>query len=386
MFRHISKSQSSSQRPPQLFRKPQKLWMLTLMSIVVVGAVVEPLSALPQSSRHPMASLIAQRRPHQGRPNQNQTRLPNSVVRQVRRDLAAQANVPQGRLRVVNYSRETWPDSCLGLARDNERCAMAIVEGWRVELTDGQRNWVYRSDLTGTVIRMETHDPASLPPQVIERLLETIAREGRVPASSLRVVETQPRVFDGCMGVYAPDVMCTRIAISGWSVIVAGENQSWVYHVSEDASRIVLNPTASGSRGDLVPSFIPTDVPEPVSMERDIIFRRTVSGGMGGFVSERVLLADGTLYQRDLRMGVPQTPEPVIEKRLSPQQVQQFQQLLQDQRFPNLHGLRYITDAAFADYPTTRFEGMSRQVEYIDLEQDNLPRSLQTIITAWESL
>ncbi|MBE9178013.1 hypothetical protein IQ268_05365 [Oculatella sp. LEGE 06141] len=326
---------------------------------------------------------MAQRNPSQ---QVVKTRLPQAVRRQVRRDLANRLNVPRRDLRVTGFSQETWPDSCLGLAAPNERCAMALVEGWRVEVSNGQQSWFYRTDQTAQVIKPETMDNADLPPDVIDRLLQTVAQEADVPASSLRITETQPRIWDGCMGIYVPDQACTRIAISGWQVIVAGDNQSWVYHISEDGSRIVQNATASGSSDDLVPSFIPTDGQPSEPVDQTIVFRSTVSGGLAGNVFEIVLMNDGTLYRQDRRFNDSQSGSPVVEKRLSAQEVQQFQQLLQDQRFPNLDGLRYITDAALADYPTTSLYAMGSTVQYIDLEADNLPPALQAVLQAWGAL
>jgi hypothetical protein len=75
-----------------------------------------------------------------------------------------------------------------------------------------------------------------------------------------------------------------------------------------------------------------------------------------------------------------------MTKRLSQQQLQQFEQVLQQQQFPNLNGMRYLTSAALADYPTTVVQAMGSTVAYIDLEQDSLPQSLQTIIRAWNQL
>ena len=320
--------------------------------------------------------------------NQSQsstTRLPQRVVRQVRRDLAQRFNLTQRDLRVVDFSRETWSDSCLGLAAPNERCAMATVEGWRVEITNGQQNWVYRTDLSAQVIKLETEDTTSLPPQLVDRLFETMTREANVPANTLRVIESQPQTWDGCMGIFAPGRACTRIAISGYRVIVMGDRQSWIYHISQDGSLIVQNPTASGSNSRITPSFIPTEAQPPMPTE-DTIFRMTVSGGLGGTTMETVLTSDGLLYRRSTGMQASVISEPTVVKRLSSQQLQHFQQVLEQQKFPNLNGMSYLTSAVLADYPTTVVQAMGSTVAYIDLEQDALPQSLQTVIQAWNQL
>ncbi|NJK61022.1 MAG: hypothetical protein HC918_13330 [Oscillatoriales cyanobacterium SM2_1_8] len=49
----------------------------------------------------------------------------------------------------------TWPNGCLGLGGPDELCTQALVPGWRVVLTDGQRTQVFRSDRTGRQVRLE---------------------------------------------------------------------------------------------------------------------------------------------------------------------------------------------------------------------------------------
>jgi hypothetical protein len=352
-------------------RSLRGIWSLALLGFVVFAAPPQAATASPQPANSSIAQVNS---------NSSAQRLPRSVARQVTRDLSQRLDIPRRDLEIISYERQTWPDSCLGLAAPNERCATATVEGWRVELTNGQQNWVYRTDMTAQVIKLETNQNTDLLPEASDRLLQTIAQEFDVPLNSLRITEAQPRIWDGCMGIYEPNQACTMIAISGWQAIVAGENQSWVYHLSEDGSRIVLNATASGK---LTPSFIPTEGQPTEPSDNAVIFRAVTSGGLAGIVNEVILTADGTIYRQVSQPNSPHPSDPVIEDRLSPEQVEQFQRLLEDQRFPNLNGLRYITDIAFADYPTTTFYAMGSRVEYIDLEYDNLPEALQQVIQVW---
>jgi hypothetical protein len=307
------------------------------------------------------------------------------VAAKVKRDLAQRLNLPERQFQIIRSSRETWSDSCLGLAAPNERCAAATVEGWRIELTNGQQTWAYRTDLRAQVIKVETRDAAELPPQVIDLLFEAIARQEKVPANTLKVIESQPKTWDGCMGIFVPGRMCTRIAIPGYRVIVMGDRRSWVYHVSQDGSRIARNSTASGSGNQITPSFFPADS-QPASPTTDVVFKMTVAGGMDGSVTETILTTDGILYRKNTSMQASVTSAPTILKRLSQAQLQQFQQQLQQQQFPNLNGMRYLTPAAFADYPTTVFQAMGSTVAYIDLELSALPPSLQAVIKASQQL
>jgi hypothetical protein len=82
------------------------------------------------------------------------TNLPRPVRQAVRADLRNRT----GRVgfRVASFSAESWPDGCLGLARPGQVCTQAIVPGWRVVMTDGQNIWVYRTNSSGNVLRLES--------------------------------------------------------------------------------------------------------------------------------------------------------------------------------------------------------------------------------------
>ena len=358
-------------------RQPQKVWLVALTSLLMVSATFQTaFQPVAIASPLPDQAITAQLSSSQSLTQ----KLPRQVARRVRQDLAQRFDLAQRDLKVISSSRETWSDSCLGLAAPNERCAMATVEGWRIKLTNGQQNWVYRTDLSAQVIKLETADRSELPPQVVEQLFAAIARQANVPANTLKVVESQPKTWDGCMGIFEPGQACTQIAIAGYRVIVSSDRQSWVYHINQDGSRIVQNATASGSGISITTSFIPDESQIPAPTE-EIVFRITVSGGLAGETTETVLTTAGMLYRKSTVMHHA-APEPTLIKRLSQPELQRFQQLLQQQKFPNLNGMSYLTSAALADYPTTVVQAMGSTVAYIDLEQEQLPQSLQTVIQA----
>lgn len=83
-------------------------------------------------------------------------RLPPKIVKAVIADLTKQQNLLPEKLKVTKYSRESWSDGCLELPQPEEICSQAIVEGWRVVVSDGSQKWVYRSDARGKNVRLET--------------------------------------------------------------------------------------------------------------------------------------------------------------------------------------------------------------------------------------
>jgi len=309
--------------------------------------------------------------------------LPPAVEQKVRQAASQQLNVPSQDVKIAGFTRQTWSDGCLGLGGAAESCLQAIVEGWRVEVTNGQQNLFYRTDEPANAIRLEPQpDVVTLPTNVSQRLLQTVARQVRMPVSRLRVAAVKAATWDGCLGIFKPGQACTRIAISGWQAIVTGGDRSWVYHLDETANRMVQNSTASGSRGELVPSFMPEEN-KPV-LEANVVFQSIVSGGLMGKVTQVTLTNDGVVTQLISAPNI--RSRPVVLKRLSQQQLKQFQQMLEAKRFRNLNDLSYLTSAAFADYPTTMLQASGSTVQYIDLETKNLPLALRQVIQAWKKL
>lgn len=204
------------------------------------------------------------------------------------------------------------------------------------------------------------------------------------------------------MGIFEPDRACTEIAIAGFRAVISNGQTSWVYHLSEDGTQIVQNTTASGAKAQVTTSFDPIDnlsdsdnpsepdnpsAPETSDapqMEQQVIFQSQQSGDFAGSVQTTALLADGTLYHESNYMGKP--PERTVIRQLSPAEVATFETALQQQRFPNLNRMRYLTSAAFADYPTTRLTAPGLNVSYIDLEPESLPQSLRDVISLWQNL
>jgi hypothetical protein len=65
-------------------------------------------------------------------------------------------NVNAANLQIVEVSRRSWSDGCLGLALADTMCTQAITPGYLVTVTDGEDIWVYRTNTTGTVVYLDT--------------------------------------------------------------------------------------------------------------------------------------------------------------------------------------------------------------------------------------
>jgi hypothetical protein len=273
-----------------LFRLPkQVLSVIVLTGVLSLGAWSLTAAAAPTSP----VSTIAQPK---DRPDRSD-RLPPRLANIVRRDLARRQNLPVGQVRVTESSRASWGNGCLELPAPDEFCTEAIVEGWRIQLNANQQTWVYHTDATGSVIRLE--------------------------------------------GANAP-----------------GEPTG-------------LTP--------ITPVQIPTSS-LPASLEGGVLFRAISSGGFVGGSYTTTLYEDGRVIQQ--RPGSNQTRSYTVSR----QQVQQFRQLLEQQRFEQFNRLSYPAPRGAADYFTVTLISRSSTAQYADMVQDQVPSALQQVIQTWNAI
>lgn len=110
--------------------------------------------------------------------------LPQSVVDAIRNDISRREGIAPKNLKIADYNSRTWRNGCLELAQPDEICTQALVPGWRVVVTHGQKKWVYHTNQTGSVIRLKenssnTINPVRIPPNQLPPALDrnTIFRE-----------------------------------------------------------------------------------------------------------------------------------------------------------------------------------------------------------------
>lgn len=371
--------------------------LASLMLLSSGAAVMAETSSAPASA--PAAAPPIENVTPQRGPTYSSSRL---VTQRVRRDLARRLNVPTSTITLLESTRETWPDQCLGLARPFVRCRGGEVNGWRVQVASAQQQWVYRSDRTGRQLGIEPlagtpeFGNGDFSAETSQLLLKKVSSDVKQPVSKLQVLEVQPAVWNGCLGIFEPDQACTMQAMAGFRTIISDGQTIWIYHLDEGGSQIVQNATASGAKKPLQVNFVPIES-EPTAesdLDPQIVFQSQLSGDFTGAVNKTVLLADGTLYREQSQFnqsnqsnnGTTSQPTRTVLKKLSPSEVEAFKDSLDQHRFPNFDNIRYITEAAFADYPTIQLQVGSVTANYIDLEIPNLPADLQSIIADWEEI
>ena len=83
-------------------------------------------------------------------------KLSARVAKAVITEISQQTKIPANQLKITQYDRQTWSNGCLGISKAGEMCTQALVEGWRVVVAGNKRTWVYRSNRTGQILRLES--------------------------------------------------------------------------------------------------------------------------------------------------------------------------------------------------------------------------------------
>ena len=276
---------------------------------IINSAVAYPASSeqVTREMVNPRNSLVVS----QNRSNRPTNTLPATVANAVKKDAAKRTGIALGKLKITNYNQETWPNGCLGIAAPDQICTQALVPGWRITVTDGQKIWVYRTDNSGRNIRLEN------------------------------------------------------------------QNVSFNSHKS---LQLISNETLIAATPK--PSQIPSSELPP-ALDRDVIFQAISSGGFAGRTYQTTLMNDGSLIR--VRIGDTNDSERSV-KRILPQQLRQFQSLLKRLPLSQYNGLSYPAPHGAADYFTVTLISSFGVVRYADIVQDELPKSLQQVIQAWNQI
>lgn len=84
-----------------------------------------------------------------------ETKLPPEVKSAVLNDAVERTDETVAALKILEAQTQQWSDGCLGLGKVDEFCTQVITSGWRVVVTDGMKNWTYRTDDVGNTVRLE---------------------------------------------------------------------------------------------------------------------------------------------------------------------------------------------------------------------------------------
>lgn len=78
------------------------------------------------------------------------------AVAAVRTYAAQKAGIAESKVLILTAYERQWPDSCLGLAADDEFCTQVITPGWEVTVRVSGETHVYRTNADGSSIRKQS--------------------------------------------------------------------------------------------------------------------------------------------------------------------------------------------------------------------------------------
>jgi len=187
----------------------------------------------------------------------------NTLLNQVYRDLSQRTGTSTNNFRVVESTRQTWPDGCLGLYISREACSQGQVPGWRLVVSDGRNNRIYRTDLEGRNIRFEPDNyAATLPNSVSNAVLNDVANRTRIDVSQLMVVSSKQQTWpNSCLGLDSQGRFCSQGSVPGWEVTVGRRNRGerWIYRTNDTGTTVALAQSAI-----LDPNSAPFRLPDQI--------------------------------------------------------------------------------------------------------------------------
>ena len=143
-----------------------KIYLIAVIVLVILVAVVYfSVTArrveAPRELNTPIDSLPTIIPNDQGSPSDTNMNQPVSqmsqeaVVEAAKLELATKLKIDAKEISALEVTARDWPDACLGLAGPDELCAEVITSGYLVVLKAQNREYRYRTNLDGTLVRIE---------------------------------------------------------------------------------------------------------------------------------------------------------------------------------------------------------------------------------------
>ena len=148
----------------------------------------------------------------------------------------------------------------------------------------------------------------------------------------------------------------------------------------------LANPTLQYSQSNNSKKIEPVAIPNdqlPTPLTKGTVFREVASGGIAGKTYETVLLDDGRLIR--VAIGDANDSQRSVKK-VSPQQVKQFEKLLNQAKFEKFNKLSFPAPQGSADYITYTLTSQKATTQYNDISQSQLPNKLDEVVKAWNEL
>ncbi|WP_008312477.1 cistern family PEP-CTERM protein [Leptolyngbya sp. PCC 6406] len=192
------------------------------------------------------------------------TEFSETVAQTILQQVSQQSNISISELRILEVSRQTWSDGCLGLGQPGTACTQALVEGYWVTVASRQDVFVYRTNSVGSLVvidQVRTQEYRSKRPRrrkvklsrrVHQSVLQKIAETYQVDVSSLRVSKVKRKHWrNDCLGLPAGPGRgraCGRGKVKGYMIVVTSGQDSWVCRSDRRGTYVVVDEQATQLR------------------------------------------------------------------------------------------------------------------------------------------
>ena len=258
--------------------------------------------------------------------------------------LSATLNLPPGQITLVSTESVTWPDGCLGVQREGAMCTQALVNGYKIILDAGGKEYELHTNQDGSAIALVSNIVKDL--SIEKALVAQLAGNLGLNEADITVVSSQEFEFtDACLGVVMQDVMCAEVITPGRIVTLEADGVQYEYHASEDGSHI-----------------------QPATFA--LTWSR--SGGIIGFCDSLTVFLSGEVYGNQCK-SQPNGAMGTFENLLSPDEKKQFDTWIEE----------YGSVSLDASDPKGVADGMTNIVMLYGLGKGKPGKPIKGDIFAW---
>jgi S-layer homology domain len=111
-----------------------------------------------------------------------QAELPEEVKTVILSNISQNAGVEVSNLRIVKAEKQVWTNGCLNLKAESD-CTQAEVPGWQVVVASEKQMWVYRTDESGAIAKLD-QESTQIASTAMMRTATTMER--RISTSSVQ--------------------------------------------------------------------------------------------------------------------------------------------------------------------------------------------------------
>jgi hypothetical protein len=233
--------------------KTLKLSVGALASLMLVVTSVSVAGALTQSSSNLLLAKSEVAAPAQ-------RKLTNAALRNARKEWGLRPNAGK----IVKTEQTSFTPDCGNIPLP--LCDVAVMQGYKITITDGNKGWVYFVDNSANHIFLLERTPqnrtttplSTLPKVAMDNVLNMASNHLELPKSVLLIKQIEQNNWKSICNEWGlPNVLCLPDKNKrGWRVVIEGKaGQEFVYLTGEQDSEVRTEATKiMASRSDLMPN------------------------------------------------------------------------------------------------------------------------------------